>query len=64
MKRKTRKQKVDANTRKPKSSKYARKLARRRKEAEKLGLPKNTPSPVMHNDCRCPLCRPDLSGRL
>ena len=57
MKRKTRAQKEEANTRKPKNSKYAGKLAHRRKEAEKLGLPKNTPYPVMHNDCKCPLCQ-------
>lgn len=60
MKRKTRTQKEEAGTRKPKNSGYAGKLARRRKEAEKLGLPKNTPYPVMHNNCRCPLCQPGL----
>lgn len=49
MKRKTLAQKREANTRKPKSSKYARKIARRSKEAEKLNMPKNTPYPVMHN---------------
>jgi len=62
MKRKTRTQKEETNTRKPKSSKYALKLARRRREAEKLGLPKNTTYPVMHNECRCPLCLPDQSA--
>lgn len=57
MKRKTRTQKEEANTRKPKNSKYAIRLARRRKEAEKLGPPKNTPYPVIHNSCERPLCQ-------
>ena len=43
----TRKQKIKMNPQGSGRSKYALKIAKRRREAVKLGLPENTPYPII-----------------